>query len=172
MQTMPARNTNRDFGWLAGFLLSSFAAAGLGGIATSAGLKGWYQSLRKPSWTPPNRIFGPVWTILYIQMAISAWLVRREMTKHPEKSEQGKEALVAWGTQISLNLLWSLVFFGSRRLGGGLAVIVALWAAIAGTARLSGRVSRPAGLLLLPYLLWTTFATALNARTFELNRGR
>ena len=155
----------RQIGTLLGFLAASFGAAALGSVATAQGLPVWYRTLKKPSVNPPNGVFGPVWTVLYTLMAISAWLVSRGSADRPKRA-----ALTAWGVQLGLNALWSLVFFGQRQLGGAVAVIGALWAAIAVCAALSARVSRLAGWLLVPYLLWVSFASYLNTRIWQLNR--
>ena len=96
--------------------------------------------------------------------------MRRRARERPERAAGARAALCAWLAQLALNVAWPAVFFGRRRLGGGLAVILALWAAIAACAGLSARVSRPAGALLLPYLAWTAFAAALNARLWRLSR--
>jgi benzodiazapine receptor len=151
---------------LAGFLCVSYAAAALGSAFTLPALNSWYRSLRKPRWTPPNRVFGPVWTTLYTQMALAAWLIWRRRAQDPARA---RPALLAWAAQLALNVAWSAVFFGRRSLVGGVCVIMPLWAAVAATACLAARVYRPAGLLLLPYLAWTTFAAALNARIWRLN---
>ncbi len=160
----------RDLPWLVGFLAASFGAAALGGWFTSRSLGAWYASLRKPCWTPPGRVFGPVWTVLYVQMAVAAWLVRRGVSRRPAMAGAGRAALAAWAIQLLLNVSWSAVFFGRRRLLDGVWVIAALWSAIALTVALASRVSRAAGLLLVPYLAWTSFAAALNLRIWQLNK--
>ncbi|MHB1134368.1 MAG: TspO/MBR family protein [Chloroflexota bacterium] len=157
-------------GWLMGFLALTTGAASVGGLSTGSSVGTWYQLLRKPTWKPPDWLFGPVWTFLYAAMAVSAWLVRREMESSESRRRQGRLALFAWGGQLLLNVAWSLVFFGRRSVAGGLAVIAPLWAAIAATALLAARVSGAAGALLLPYLGWTSFAAALNLRIWQLNR--
>jgi tryptophan-rich sensory protein len=166
-----------DLGWLGGFLAASAGAAALGGLFTARSVDSWYRTLRKPAWTPPDWVFGPVWTVLYALIALAAWLVRRGAT-HRHRDQEGAEgaaglwpALATWGVQLGLNVLWSAVFFGARRTGGGLWVIAAFWTAIAACALLSARVTRVAGVVLLPYLAWTTFAAALNARIWQLNRA-
>lgn len=154
---------------LGGFVAASFGTAAFGSYFTNQSVDSWYPTLEKPSWRPPNAAFGPVWTVLYILMAIAAWLVwRADDCAAPSRTAR-RRALVAWGIQLALNAAWSAVFFGARSPGGGLAVIAALVPAIATTAALAGRVSQTAGLLLVPYLAWTTFAAALNARIWQLN---
>jgi translocator protein len=162
----------RDLAWLLGFLGASLVAAGLGSGFTLPALDGWYRMLRKPNWTPPDRIFGPVWTILYAQMGVAAWLVYRSMIRQPRgRRGMGRSALVAWFVQLLLNVGWSAAFFGRRSPAAGLFVIVLLWMAIATTAAAAARASRVAGLLLLPYLGWTSFAAALNLKIWQLNRA-
>jgi tryptophan-rich sensory protein len=162
----------RQAGALARYLGAVFGVAALGGLFTMQGTPVWYRTLRKPRWTPPSGLFGPVWTILYIQMAVASWLVRRGIARHPDQAGAGEQALRLWIGQLTLNLAWSAVFFGRRSIPGGLMVIVPLWVTIAVTAVQSARVTGLAGALLLPYLAWTSFATALNFRIWQLNRGR
>lgn len=146
-------------------LAGTLAVAAAGGVVTAGALRQWYPSLAKPSWTPPNGIFGPVWTLLYVTMAVAAWLV--------DRSGNDATAPLAWfGAQLALNLLWSLTFFGLRSPVGGLAVIVLLWGAIVGTIVSFAGVSAAAAGLLVPYLAWVTFATALNAAIVRLATPR
>ena len=140
------------------------AAAG-GGAATRRSVATWYPGLRKPSWTPPSQAFGPVWTLLYAQMAYSAARVARS-------SDPGRRrALALWWLQLGLNAAWTPVFFGARRTGAGAVVIGALQPAVAATAVASARVDRRAGLLYAPYLAWSTYAAALNLEIWRLNRS-
>ena len=154
---------------LGGFLAASFGAAAFGSYFTAQSVETWYPPLEKPSWRPPNSAFGPVWTVLYTLMGVSAWLVWKRQTPADATPSQRRSALAAWGVQLLLNAAWSAAFFGARSPGAGLAVIAALVPSIAATAALAGRVSKPAGLLLLPYLAWTSFAAALNASIWRLN---
>jgi benzodiazapine receptor len=154
---------------LGGFLSASFGAAAFGSYFTSESVQTWYPTLEKPSWRPPNAAFGPVWTVLYTLMAISAWLVWKRQTPAEAPPTQRRYALAAWAVQLMLNAAWSAAFFGARSPGSGLAVISLLVPSIAATAALAGRVSKPAGLLLVPYLAWTSFAAVLNARIWQLN---
>ena len=134
-----------------------FAAAAIGGYATSRSLRDWYVELPKPSWNPPNAIFGPVWTVLYALMAIAAWLVWRTR----DQGDVGA-ALVLFAAQLALNVMWSVVFFGLRRPAAAALVIALLWLAIAATIYAFAVHAALAALLLLPYLAWVSFATALN----------
>jgi tryptophan-rich sensory protein len=149
---------------LASLLLPALAAA-VGGAATARNVNDWYPTLRKPSWNPPGAIFGPVWTTLYLMMGIADAIV----ASHPD-AERAGQARRIYKLQLGLNALWSVLFFGLRRPGMALLEIVVLWVAIALTIGAFWRVSRLAALLLVPYLLWTTFATALNASIWWKNR--
>jgi translocator protein len=149
---------------LAGFLVIAFTASAIGGLATFPAIPDWYRNLEKPSWTPPNAVFGPVWTVLYVLMAVAAWLVwkRGGWAAH-------RVALALWVVQVVLNTLWSVFFFGMRNPALGLAEIGLLWLAILATLIAFWRVSRPAGALLVPYLLWVSYASALNFAIWSLN---
>jgi translocator protein len=146
---------------LAGFVVASFAAAALGGLATANSVREWYPTIAKPAWTPPSWIFGPVWTALYAMMAVAAWLVWR-------RAGWGG-AQVWFAVQLALNATWSPVFFGLHRIGLALVNIVLLWLAIVGTTVAFWRVTPVAGWLFVPYLVWVSFATALNFAIWRLN---
>lgn len=139
-------------------LAACFAAAGFGMTVSTRSLGAWYVALPKPSWNPPDRVFGRVWTALYALMAIAAWLVW-----HIGANEQAAQTALTWfAAQLVLNVVWSVAFFGLRSPAGGLAAVVALWWAIAATIVSFALVSLPAALMLVPYLAWVTFSTALN----------
>ncbi len=159
-------------GWLLAFLGISFAAAALGATATARSVDTWYRTLRKPSWTPPDRAFGPVWPLLYTLIGLSAWLLQRRARARPDRAAAARRALAAWLVQLVLNAAWSVVFFGRRQIAGALAISAALWVAIGVALALAARVSRWGAALLLPYWAWVGFATALNARIWRLNRAR
>jgi benzodiazapine receptor len=150
-------------------LLRSLALPGItaaiGSASTAKNVNSWFPKLDQPSWAPPNSAFGPVWTTLYIMMGVADFLVASE-----GDSEQHRNARRIYHIQLGLNGLWSVIFFGFRAPGFALIEIVGLWAAIALTIRTFWPISRPAALLLVPYLLWTTFATALNASIWWKNR--
>lgn len=156
--------TARSIVALAVFLALSFAASAIGGLFTYPAIPGWYQSLEKPSWTPPEAVFGPVWTALYILMAVAAWLVWK---RGGWTAQRGP--LTLWGVQLVLNSLWSILFFGMRNPALGLMEIVILWLAILATLIAFWKVSRLAGGLLIPYLAWVSYASALNFSIFRLN---
>ncbi len=124
----------------------------------------WYAGLRKPSWNPPNWIFGPVWTLLYILMAVAAWLV----WENGGAANTG--ALALFLVQLILNAVWTWLFFGLHRPGLAAAEIVLLWLAILATTLGFWTVQPLAGLLLVPYLLWVSFAAILNFTVWRLNR--
>ena len=144
-----------------------FLVGALGSIPTAAAIPGWYRDLDKPDWNPPDAVFGPVWTTLYALMGIALVLARRESR---DRSRAGAETV--FGLQLALNLAWSFVFFGSRSLRGGLVVIGLLWLSIVACIIEFRRVSRVAALLLVPYLGWVSFASALNAEIARRNGGR
>lgn len=146
---------------LADWLLLCFAAASLGAVYMPGE---WYAALRKPSWNPAGWIFGPVWTALYLMMAVAAWLVWRQ-------GGWGKQRkpLLVFLAQLALNALWTPLFFGLHRPGMAFAEIVLLWLAIAATIVVFRPVSRTAMLLLVPYLAWVSFAAALNFTLWRLN---
>lgn len=148
---------------LAAFVIVCLAAGWIGSLATTPNIPTWYAGLNKPWFNPPNSIFPVVWTILYVLMAVAAWLVWREET--PARWP----ALAAFAVQLALNIAWSFAFFGAQSPLLGLVVIVALIAAIVWTMIAFSSVSGLAAGLLVPYLAWVAFATVLNAAIYALN---
>lgn len=146
---------------LVGWLILCFAAAGTGAFVSTGD---WYASLQKPSWNPPAWVFGPAWTLLYILMAVAAWLIWRE----GGWKTQGR-ALSLFVVQLALNALWTPLFFGLHRPDLAFFEIILLWLAITATLGAFWRVKRAAGLLLVPYLAWVSFATALNFTIWRMN---
>jgi benzodiazapine receptor len=146
------------------FLAFSFTAAGLGSLATTPNIASWYATLEKPTWTPPNWLFGPVWTVLYICMAVAAWLVWRK-----GRLAENRLPLGLFTVQLALNSAWSWLFFGFHLPGAAFAEILILLAAIAVTTVAFWRRSLAAGLLMMPYLGWVGFASALNWGIWRLN---
>ena len=140
----------------------SFSAATVGGFFTPGE---WYAQLAKPSWNPPSWVFGPVWTVLYTTIGVSACLVWRD-----QGIGGARAAFAVYVAQLVLNAIWSWLFFGLHRPGIALVEIVVLWAAILATIILFRRVSRLAAALLVPYLLWVGFAAILNAALWRLNQ--
>ena len=154
----------RDYTALVLFIALNAAVSALGGWATAESVGTWYVTLNKPPFNPPNWIFAPVWSALYLMIAIAGWRAWRRAT-----GPQLGIALTAYALQLALNLSWSFVFFGARLIGPALAVIAALLAAILANAFLFWRIERAAGALLLPYAAWVCFATLLNAALWRLN---
>ncbi|MFO0945158.1 MAG: DUF2867 domain-containing protein [Planctomycetota bacterium] len=146
------------------FLILCFGAAGVGATWTAESVKGWYQTLTRPSWNPPDWLFGPVWSVLYLMMASSAFLFWRAagFSKVPA-------AWTFFGAQLLLNTLWSGIFFAMRNPGLAFAEILFLLAAIAGTMVTFWKRSSWSGLLLVPYFLWCCFAAVLNFALWRLN---
>lgn len=141
--------------------------AGVFGSAfTTRAIPTWYATIRKPEFTPPNWVFAPVWLALYTLMGISLYLVWRE---HAGGAKH-RSALMVFGIQLALNAIWSAAFFGLHSPLAGLVVISALLVVLGLTAARFVRVSRSAGLLLVPYMVWVAFATVLNASIWFLNR--
>ena len=138
----------------------------VGSIFTRVSVSSWYVSLSKPSFTPPSWVFGPVWITLYALIGISAFLVWSKEFNNREV----KAALIIFGIQLILNAFWSAAFFGLRSPLAGLIVIVILWLAILVTILRFLNISTAAGLLLVPYILWVSFATVLNLSIFLLNK--
>lgn len=147
---------------LAGFIIITLAVGMLGGWAVSGSVSGWYTTINKPTWNPPNWVFGPVWTVLYIMMAVAAWLVWRTKDKIAP-------AMILYFSQLALNFAWSILFFGARSPWLGLVDITMLWLAIVATMLAFFGRSTMAGLLLIPYLAWVSFAAVLNFTIWRLN---
>jgi translocator protein len=147
---------------LAGFIFICLAAGSLGGFAVTSSITGWYPSINKPSWNPPDWVFGPVWTVLYVMMGVAAWLVWRT-------GDRIAPAMVLFFSQLALNVAWSFLFFGARSPWLGLVEIIMLWLSIVFTIGAFWARSRAAGLLLLPYLAWVSFAGFLNYTIWQLN---
>lgn len=143
-------------------LALTFAAAGIGSLATTPNIPTWYAGLAKPTWNPPNWLFGPVWTFLYISMAVAAWLVWRQ-------GGLWQWALALFAVQLTLNAAWSWLFFGFHLPGAAFIEVVALLVAIAATTVAFWPKSMAAGILMLPYLAWVAFATVLNFTIWRLN---
>lgn len=138
----------------------------LSGFATARGVSTWYPTLVKPSFNPPAWIFGPVWTVLYLMMGVAAYLIWRQGID----ADGVRVALAVFVLQLALNGLWSILFFGMHSPGWALVEIVVLWFAIGATISLFWGVAPAAGVLLLPYWAWVSFATVLNASLWWLNR--
>jgi benzodiazapine receptor len=144
------------------FLAATLLTGMAGGLATEAGKEGWYERLAKPDWTPPDAAFPVVWTLLYLAMAVAAWRVWK-------RTDWRNPALTLFWLQLAVNFAWSFLFFGWHRIGLALADAALLLTLVGGTAALFWRIDRLAGALMLPYLVWTGYAVALNWAVWRLN---
>ena len=146
-------------------IIACQCAGFIGSLFTTAAISTWYATLQKPPFTPPNWLFAPAWATLYLLMGISAFIIWRRGLDNP----QVKRALFLFVIQLVLNTLWSVVFFGFESPLYGVIVIAALWVAILFTILKFFKVSSVAAVLLLPYILWVTFAAVLNVSIWVLN---
>jgi benzodiazapine receptor len=147
------------FDWSLLVFFALMTVAGLSGVFFKPGE--WYRALAKPSWTPPNWLFGPVWTALYIMIAFAGWLVWR--------AEPDSTAMWLWGLQLVLNAGWSALFFGARRMDLAFAEVALLWLSIAAFIAAAAGISSTAALLFVPYLVWVTIAATLNFTVWRMN---
>lgn len=160
---MARMNLSKQFLGLLGWLGVTFFAAALGAWASiQAG--SFYAELARPDWAPPGSWFSPVWTSLFVLMGIAAWLAWRE-----KGFQEARGALILYLVQLAMNALWSWLFFGWKMGGAAFAEIIVLWILIALTLRAFWRIKPIAGLLLVPYLLWVSFAVGLNYTVWQLN---
>lgn len=141
------------------------AVGAVGSLATAPQIPTWYAGLAKPGWTPPDFVFPVVWTLLYVMMAVALW---RLWDRHPPSPARGT-AIRLFALQLALNFIWTPVFFGLEAIGWGVAIILALWLAIAATIWAAARIDRPAAWMLAPYLAWVSYASALNIAIFVMN---
>jgi benzodiazapine receptor len=146
-------------------VLVCLLAGQIGALATSASIQTWYGTLTKPFFTPPNWVFAPVWITLYLLMGIALFLVWRKGFEEPRV----RHGLAIFGIQLILNTLWSIAFFGLQSPFAGFVVIVLLWLAILLTILSFSKISKPATILLIPYILWVSIAALLNAAILVLN---
>ena len=153
---------NKDTLALIGFVVACLAVGGVSGWFTAAGVGEWYDGLVKPSFQPPKWLFGPVWTVLYILMAVAAWLIWKQIGFW-------NTAMGLFGLQLALNFAWSFLFFSAQRMGFALVDIVALWLALVATVVTFAPVDPRAAWLLAPYIAWVSFATLLNTAIWRLN---
>jgi benzodiazapine receptor len=148
---------------LAGWLLLTFAFAAIGAYA-SAQAAGFYMQLDRPAWAPPAWLFGPAWSVLYLLMGIAAWRVQRTAADRSVRAE-----LTLYVAQLALNSLWTWLFFTWHKGAWAFVEILVLWVMIAATIKAFGRRDRAAGLLLIPYILWVSYATALCYSVWQRN---
>lgn len=138
---------------------------GLSGFFTVTGVESWFQTINKPTWNPPNWIFGPVWTTLYAMMGVALFLVWKSETSVVLK----KTAIILFATQLVLNFFWSFIFFNQHQMGWALVEIIALWIFILLTIFAFANVSKLAAWLLVPYISWVSFAAILNYTLWKMN---
>jgi tryptophan-rich sensory protein len=163
------RPVSSDILGLVVFVVLGLAAGGLGSIATAPNIPSWYASLAKPAFNPPNAVFPMVWTLLYLLMAVSGWLVWRTGFDGADATKRRTRALVPFAIQLILNIGWSFAFFSAHSPLAGLVVIVLSILAIAWTITAFFQISRAPAFLLVPYLAWVGFAALLNGAIFPLN---
>jgi tryptophan-rich sensory protein len=144
------------------------AVGGATGALTAGSIRGWYRTLEKPAFTPPDAVFGPVWAALYASMGVALVLLRRADESGADRRAV-RAAAAAFGLQLALNSAWSVLFFNAHAVDAAVVEILLLWRSIALTIVALARVRRSAGLVLLPYLAWVSFATVLNVAIARLN---
>jgi len=149
---------------LTGFLALTLGVGIFAGLVTEPNVQTWYPTLIKPSFNPPNWLFAPVWTTLYILIAIAGWRVWRV-------TDFNSRALLFWILQLALNFAWSFIFFGAHKIGLALIEVAVLWLMVLLTTIAIFRIDRPAGFLFVPYLVWVSFAALLNLSIWRLNTG-
>jgi tryptophan-rich sensory protein len=164
MKTQNSSVFNKETLALIGFIAVCLGVSAVGGAVTSSSVEGWYHTINKPAFNPPNWIFAPVWLTLFIFMAIAGWRV----WKSPFSSAR-KAGLGLFGLQLVLNLTWSILFFGFLRIDLALIDIALLLVVIVATMIVFWKVDRYAGILFVPYVLWVAFATFLNLSIWVLN---
>lgn len=146
-------------------ILIPLLVGGVAGFFTSSGVEGWYALANKPWFNPPNWIFAPVWTALYILMGIALYLVWKSDAARSVK----QTAVILFAVQLTLNFFWSLIFFKLQQTGWALAEIIAMWVMILLTIFAFGKISSTAAWLLAPYICWVSFASVLNYAIWKLN---
>jgi translocator protein len=144
-------------------ILIPLALGGIAGYATSQNIPTWYVTLNKPFFTPPNYLFGPIWTSLFIMMGIACYLIWK--SQHENKSK----ALTIYVIQLTLNFSWSFVFFQFHQLALAFAVIICMWLSILTTILFFRKINKVAAWLLIPYILWVSYASALNFAVWQMN---
>ena len=156
--------TRQDALGLSGFVFACLAVSAIGGLVTATSVGGWYATLSKPVFNPPGWVFAPVWTTLYVLMAVAAWRVWRGA-----HTTARQFALRVFALQLGLNLAWSFLFFGFQQIGLALAEILLLLSVVSFNTLLFWRIERFAGWLFVPYVFWVSFASVLNFSLWLLN---
>ena len=157
---------SKDFLGLVVFVVVCLVVSGIGGAITATSVGGWYQDLQKPPFNPPDAVFAPVWTTLYLFMAVAGWRVWRTA-----RYQAGRKALIVFALQLMLNVTWSFLFFGLQRIDLALFEIVVLLVVIVANGIMFARIDRLAGALFGPYVIWVAYATLLNASLWFLNQA-
>ncbi|MBX9849099.1 MAG: tryptophan-rich sensory protein [Rhodocyclaceae bacterium] len=158
---MTTRPRSHQYIGLLGFLVAVFVAAALGAVA-SVSAPTFYAQLTRPEWSPPAWLFGPVWSMLYCMMGVAVWLVWRKLPVD-------RAALLLFAVQLAVNALWSWLFFAWHQGALAFADVLLLWVLIGATIRAFWRTSRIAAVMLVPYWLWVSFATALTFAVWQGN---
>lgn len=164
MSAAIVRTRGNELLGLVAFVALCLGISAIGGWITAESVGAWYRTLQKPVFNPPDWVFAPVWTVLYLMIAVAGWRVWRA-----HGMAGARAAMVAYAVQLALNLAWSFLFFGGRMIGVALTEIVLLLAAIIVNAVLFWRIDRVAGWLLAPYAAWVAFAGVLNLALWHLN---
>ncbi|MEO8482563.1 MAG: TspO/MBR family protein [Acidobacteriota bacterium] len=153
----------RRLGVLVGLLILTLSVGAIGGFVTADSVRTWYPTLHQPAWTPPNGLFAPVWTTLYVLIAIAGWRL------YLERPRDDHRARTLWWGQLVLNGLWTPVFFGAHLIGVAAAIITALWFVITFFILITWRPERLSGVLFMPYWAWITYAASLNFALWWMN---
>ncbi|MBU0686843.1 MAG: tryptophan-rich sensory protein [Candidatus Margulisbacteria bacterium] len=148
------------------WIIIAFIPGAFGALFTAPNIQSWYITLNQPVFTPPSWLFGPVWTLLYISMGVAATLIWEKR----KENKMVKAALVIFFAQLFINGLWSMIFFGQHQILQALFQIILLWFLILATIIKFYQINTLAGLILIPYLLWVSFAALLNYSFWTLNR--
>jgi len=151
---------------LVAFLAIVFAIAAIGSYATMPSVQSWYPTINKPAWSPPDAVFGPVWTILYIMIAIAGWRVWERL---PKTNRLTNPTLAPYWLQLAFNAAWPVIFFAFHHIALAAIDIIALLISVAATISTFSKIDKTAAWLLAPYFLWVTFAACLNAAILGLN---
>lgn len=159
---------NKIFLFLFFIIITQFVGL-IGSFFTMPNIKSWYFFLKKPSFSPPNWVFAPVWTVLYLLMGISAFLIFIAGFEKEEQKKETKIALIFYFVQLLINIIWSFVFFEAKNLFLSFLTIIILWFFILFTLIKFWKIRKNAGILLIPYLFWVSFALVLNLRVWQLN---
>lgn len=162
MATNAAPKPSHSLLVLLSFFVFTLAIGFVAGQVTAPNIPSWYNHLAKSSFNPPSWVFAPVWTALYVMIAVAGWLIWR-------KTGLKNRALAIWGTQLVLNFNWSLIFFGGHQPGGALIDLIGLWLTIAAAILAFWRIDRRAAWLFVPYIVWVSFAGVLNFWVWQLN---